>query len=116
MKYAILIYSDEADWAAMEKAEMDAMYAEYGAYSDALAKAGILRGGWELQPTSTATTVRVRGGKVLTTDGPFAETKEQFGGFYVIEVPDLDSALAWAAKVPSARVGSIEVRPLGMGA
>ncbi len=115
MKYAILIYGDESAWNTMSQEQMNGIYEAYGKYSKDLAGAGILRGGSELKHTNTATTVRVRDGKTLTTDGPFAETKEQLGGFYLIETADLDSALAWAAKCPSAPFGSIEVRPLGMG-
>jgi len=77
-----------------------------------LIKAGVMRGGNELKPVATATTIRLRGGKVLSTDGPFAETKEQLGGYYLIDVPNLDDAVKWAAKCPGAKTGSIEVRPI----
>jgi hypothetical protein len=110
----VLIYSDEKAWADMSEAEMGAAFAAYGAYSKALAEGGALRGGASLQPVATATCVRVRSGKTATTDGPFAETKEQLGGYYVIEVPNLDAALAWAAKCPGAAHGTVEVRPLGV--
>jgi hypothetical protein len=92
------------------------MYARYSAYGKEMAEAGVIRGGAELKPISTATTVRVQNGKVLTLDGPFAETKEQLGGFYLVEVENLEQALAWAAKCPGASDGCVEVRPLGMGA
>jgi len=112
MQYIVLIYGSEKGWSSMAKEGIEQMYAEYRKYSEDLAKAGVMRGGSELKPTSTATTVRVRGGKRQVTDGPFAETKEQLGGFYLIDVPNLESALDWAAKCPSAKDGSIEVRPL----
>jgi len=114
MQYIILIYGDEKAWTGMSQAEMNAVYAEHEAYGRALVEAGAMRGGAELQPTTTATAVRVRHGKTTVTDGPFAETKEQLGGFYLIDVPDLDSAIAWAARCPNAKDGTIEVRPLGM--
>ena len=112
MEYMILIYGDESAFGSIKEAQLKAMYAEYGTYTQELMKAGIMRAGSELKPASTATTVRLRGGKVLTTDGPFAETKEQLGGYYLIDVPDLDAAVKWAGKCPGAKVGSIEVRPL----
>lgn len=112
MQYLLLIYDDESRWMNMPPEALKAMYDDYGAFSASVEAAGAMRGGAELQPISSATTVRVRNGKVQTTDGPFAETKEQLGGYYLIDVPDLDAALAWAAKIPSARGGSIEVRPL----
>ena len=115
MQYIVLIYGSEKGWTAMSRPDVEKMYAEYKKYSEELVKAGVMRGGSELKPTSTATTVRVRGGKRQVTDGPFAETKEQLGGFYLIEVPNLEAALDWAAKCPSARDGSIEVRPLASG-
>jgi hypothetical protein len=88
------------------------LYAEYGAFTNEVRERGVLVGADQLQPTSAATTVRVREGDQLVTDGPFAETKEQLGGYYLIEVESMDEALEWAAKLPSARYGSIEVRPL----
>jgi hypothetical protein len=112
MKYLILIYSDEKQDANVSKEEADAWMGEYMAYTEAMGKAGIMLGGEALQPTVTATTVRVRDGKKLTTHGPFAETKEQLGGFYFVECNNLDEATDWAAKCPGARVGSIEVRPI----
>jgi hypothetical protein len=115
MQYMILIYEDEKQFASLSEAEMNKVFADYMQYSKDLAAAGCLRGGAALQPIATATTVRVRGGKTATTDGPFAETKEQLGGYYIIDVANLDDAIKWAAKCPGAPTGSIEVRPVGVG-
>jgi hypothetical protein len=112
MKYILLIYGDERAWGAMSKEEMDKIYADHGAYSEAMGKAGVIQGGSELKPTTTATSVRFSGGKTRTVDGPFAETKEQLAGFYLIDVPTLDDALAWAEKMPGMFEGTVEVRPL----
>ncbi|HYH78570.1 MAG TPA: YciI family protein [Longimicrobium sp.] len=112
MKYLCLIYDDETMWATMPKAESDAMMGEYFAFTEGIRESGQYLAGEALQPVSTATTVRVRNGKLSTTDGPFAETKEQLGGFYMIEARDLDEAIQVAAKIPSVRVGSVEVRPV----
>jgi hypothetical protein len=112
MEYLLLIYDSEADFAKMSKTDMDAMYADYGKFTQSIQQSGTHRAGQQLQPVATATTVRVRDGKRVVTDGPFAETREQLGGFYLIEAKDLDEALAIAERVPSARIGSIEVRPL----
>lgn len=112
MKYAILIYENEANWAHMSEAEVGAAIAEYNAYTKSLLDAGIMRGGEQLHPTAAARTVRTPHGKQQVTDGPFAETKEQLGGFYLVETATVDEALAWAAKCPGARNGSIEVRPI----
>ena len=112
MQYALLIYDDEGKWAAMSEAERGQMYQQYGAFTQQISKSGQYKGGHQLHPTSKATTVRVRDGKQLVTDGPFAETKEQLGGLYVIEAADLDEATAIAARIPSALIGSIEVRPI----
>jgi hypothetical protein len=114
VKYLILIYEDEKAWAALSEEEMGKVFGEYMAYSKELALSGAMKGGASLQPTTTATTVRVRSGKTNTTDGPFAETKEQLGGYYIVDVPNLDAALKWAAKCPGAKTGSVEVRPLGI--
>ena len=114
MQYLILIYGDESRFAHMGEQAMQQMYAAFMQYNKDLAAAGVLRGGAELKPTSTATTVRVRDGKTTLTDGPFAETKEALGGYYVIDVPTLDDATRWAARCPAAGGGSIEVRPLGV--
>ncbi len=115
MQYMILIYGDEKNFATLadNPEAQKKMYADYSRYGADMREAGVLRGGAELKPTLSATTVRVRGGKTLTTDGPFAETKEQLGGYYLIDVPDLDRAVHWAARCPSAQNGSIEVRPVG---
>jgi hypothetical protein len=114
VQYLMLIYGGEKAWASMSEEEMNKVYGEYMAYSKEMGLAGVSKGGASLQPIATATTVRVKGGKVQTTDGPFAETKEQLGGYYILDVPNLDEALKWAAKCPGAAYGSIEVRPLGI--
>jgi hypothetical protein len=112
MKYLCLIYDDETLWQRMPKDEAEKTYGEYFAFTDSIKKSGHYIGGNPLEPTSTATTVRVRNGKVSTTDGPFAETKEQLGGYYLIEARDLNDAIQVASRIPSARSGSIEVRPV----
>jgi hypothetical protein len=112
MQYMLLIYDAEKTWQSMGEDDRNAMFAEYGKYTQELRDAGAFLYGDALQPTATATTVTVRDGEILTTDGPFAETKEQLGGLYVIEAESLDQALEWAAKIPSARIGKIEVRPV----
>ncbi len=112
MRYMLLINSEESREANMTEEDGAKLMAAYGKFTSDLQEAGALVGSDRLQPTTTATTVRVRNGQTLTTDGPFAETKEQFGGYYEIEVADLDEAIAWAAKIPSAKMGSIEVRPI----
>ena len=112
MKYLCLIYDDEQIWNHMPESESKSMMDEYFAFSDALAAGGQLIAGEALQPVATATTVRVRNGKLTTTDGPFAETREQLGGFYLIEARDLNDAIQVAARIPSARIGSVEVRPI----
>jgi hypothetical protein len=115
MEYLLLIYDNEADWVKLSEADQAAMYKDYGAFTQSIQKSGNHKAGQQLQPVATATTVRVRNGKRLVTDGPFAETREQLAGFYWIQAKDLDEALAIAERVPSARVGSIEVRPLVPG-
>ena len=114
VKYLLLIYTSETEDAtrASDAALGAAVMAEYMTYTQDLNKAGKMVAGEALQPIATATTVRIRDGKTQTTDGPFAETKEQLGGFYLIEARDLDEALAWGARIPGARYGSIEVRPV----
>ena len=112
MRYLLMIADEEAAWDAMPEAEQMQMLQEYGKFGEELEKSGAFVDGARLKPIATATTVRVRNDDITTTDGPFAETKEQFGGYYLIDVPDLDAAIAWAAKIPSARIGSIEVRPI----
>ena len=112
MKYLCLIYDEEKKLESMPKSESDAFMGEYFAFTNGIKQSGHYLGGNALQPVSAATTVRMRNGKVSTTDGPFAETKEQLGGYYLIEVKDLDEALKWAAQVPSAKYGCVEVRPV----
>ncbi len=112
MRYILLICADESGVQALSPAEGEAMMAEYGAFGEEMAKRGALQGGERLRPTTDATTVQLRDGKVLTSDGPFAETKEQIGGYYVVDCKDLDEAIQIAAKIPGARVGTIEVRPI----
>ena len=112
MKYLCLIYDDEKKWAAMPKTEAEGMMGEYFAFTNAIKGSGHYIAGEALQPVHTATTVRLRNGKLSMTDGPFAETKEQLGGFYMIEAKDLNDAIQVASRIPSARVGSIEVRPV----
>jgi hypothetical protein len=112
MKYLCLIYQDESLARSLPQAEGEKIFGEYVVFTQELNKSGRLLGSNRLQPTETATTVRVRDGKVTTTDGPFAETKEQLGGYYLIEARDLNEAIQVAAKIPSARFGSIEVRPV----
>jgi hypothetical protein len=107
MKYLILIYENEAT-----TPQDEAEFGKWMKYTDDLKESGCLRGGEALQPTSTATTVRVKNGKVITTDGPFAETKEQLGGYYMVECKDLDEAIKWAARIPSVGRGPVEVRPV----
>src|SRR5262249_40201191 len=112
MRYALLIHADEARYSEMSPQETGQLRADYVAFIDELKRAGAYVANERLRPTMAATTIRVRNGETLTMDGPFAETKEQLGGFYLIQANDLDEALAWAAKMPSARYGSIEVRPV----
>jgi len=112
MQYLLMIYTNEAEYAKRDAATNQKMVEEYGAFTQGIVQSGHFKGADRLQPTSTATTIRVRDGKTLTTDGPFAETREQLGGYYLVEAKDLDEALAIAAKIPSARDGAIEVRPV----
>jgi hypothetical protein len=112
MKYLCLIYDEEKKFQSMTKSEMDGLMRDYFTFTDEIEKSGNLLGGNDLQPVQNATTVRVRNGKVSTTDGPFAETKEQLGGYYLIEAADLNEAIQIAARIPSAKLGSIEVRPV----
>ena len=116
MKYLLLMYGAERTWDATQKAEMDGIYAAHRAYGEEMRTAGVIRGGAELKPTATATTVRFTGGHPSTIDGPFAETKEQLGGYYIIEVEDIDQAIAWAQKMPAMTDGAVEIRPLGVHA
>ena len=112
MRYAILIYGREADEERMTPAERQQQMGAFFAFTTAVKEAKAYAGGEALHPTSSATTVRVNDGKTLTTDGPFAETKEQLGGFYLLDCKDLDEAIQWAARIPSAIRGSVEVRPV----
>ena len=114
MEYLLLIYGAEGQWESRPEEERQAMYQEYGAFTNDLREQGKLLSANELQPTATATTVTVRHGETVVTDGPFAETKEALGGYYLIEADSLDEALEWAARIPTARDGSIEVRPVVM--
>jgi hypothetical protein len=112
MRYMLLINSEESREENMSEQDGAKLMAAYGKFTTDLQEAGALVGSDRLQPTTTATTVRVRNGQTLTTDGPFAETKEQLGGYYLINAKDLDDALQWAARVPTASDGSVEVRPV----
>jgi hypothetical protein len=112
VQYMLLIHTPEAFYKSASKADIEKTMAAYGAYTEAMKKAGVMIAGDRLQPVATATTVRVANGKSTVLDGPYAETKEQLGGYYIIDVPDLDAALSWAARCPGASSGAIEVRPI----
>jgi hypothetical protein len=112
MQYLLLIYGNESQWIKQDGSDRDKVLKEYSEFTQSIAKSGHLKGANELDTTSKATTVRVRDGKRLVTDGPFAETKERLGGYYLVEAKDLDEAIGMAARIPSARMGSIEVRPI----
>ena len=112
MKYLLLIYESEASSAGMSEEEQGKIFEEYMSYTKGIKKGGQYIGGEALEPVSTATTVRVKNGKTVTTDGPFAETKEQLGGYYLVEAKNLDEAIKLAAGIPASRSGSIEVRPI----
>lgn len=112
MQYLLLIYINEAEYAARPQAEVAQTMAEYGTFTQGIVQNGNYKGGERLRPVSMATTVRVRGGKTMTTDGPFAETREQLGGYYLIDAKNLDEATAIAARIPGARYGCVEVRPV----
>jgi hypothetical protein len=114
MQYMLLIYSSEDAWESLSEDDRDALYAEYGQFGADLRARNAFVAGDELQATSTATTVRVRDGESLISDGPFAETKETLGGYYLIEADSLDEAIQWASRIPSARHGAVEVRPVVM--
>ena len=114
MRYMLQIYSPDGFWDSLSEGERRALYAEYFALDRDLTERGLLVGSHELESAATATSVRVRNGETLVTDGPFAETKERLGGYYVIDAESLDEALEWAARIPSARHGTIEVRPVAM--
>src|SRR5258705_10271482 len=112
MQYLLMIYQNEADYGKIDAATGKKMLEEYGAFTQSIIQSGNFKAGDRLQPTTTATTVQVRDGKTLTTDGPFAETREQLGGYYLVRGKELHTALAIAARIPGARFGSIEVRPI----
>jgi hypothetical protein len=112
MKYLLLIYENEADFAKVPEAEQGKIFQEYMDYTNRINKSGNYVAGEALQPVSSATTVRQRNGKTLTTDGPFAETKEQLGGFFIVEAKDLDEAIKLATGIPAVRTGTVEVRPI----
>ena len=112
MQYLLMLYADESGWSRLTRAEQEQGMAAYKAYTEALSKAGALLGSNRLQPVGTATTVRVSDGKSHVLDGPYAETKEQLGGYYLIEAPDLDAAISWAARCPGSGHGVVEVRPV----
>jgi hypothetical protein len=112
MKFIALIYNDESRYSEATPEETAATFQAHGEFGQAAGEAGVMGGGDGLQPTTTATTLRVRDGERMLTDGPYAETKEQLGGFYALECKDLDEALEWAARIPEAKTGFIEVRPV----
>jgi len=112
MKYILLIYADENGWSALTPDQQREGVAAYGAYTEALNAAGVRVGSDRLRPIATATSVRIVNGETKVLDGPYAESKEQLGGFYMIDVPDLDTALSWAARCPAAAYGTMEVRPI----
>ena len=112
MEYILLIYNSEADGKKRPEAENQQIYKEYMSFTEDLTKSGKNKGGNALEPTTTATTIRVRNGKTTVADGPFAETKEQLGGYYIVEANDIDEAISIAARIPGSKHGSIEVRPI----
>jgi len=117
MQYMLLIYGDEQGWGGMSDEERNAVFGDYLAFTSSIRESGNFVDGAPLQPTGTATSVLVLGGEQLITDGPFAETKEQLGGFYLVEAENVDEAIGLAARIPGARYGTIEVRPvMPMGA
>jgi hypothetical protein len=111
MQYLLMLYVNEAGWLKLSKAEQEQGVAAYTAYTEALTKAGVLKGANRLQPSTSATTVRAANGKTQVLDGPYVDSKEQLGGYYLIDVPDLDAALSWAARCPAVGHGIVEVRP-----
>ena len=112
MQYILMTYVNEAGWAGLTEAEREQGVAAYVAYMEAMTKAGVLRGSNRLRHSSAATTVRIANGRPQVLDGPYADTKEQFGGYFLIDVPDLDAAISWAARCPAANHGVVEVRPI----
>ena len=112
MQYLLMLYSEESGWSKMSPAEQEQAMGAYHAYTEALTKAGVLAGSNRLRPISTATTVRVANGKTQVLNGPYPDTKEQLGGYFLIDVPDLDAAISWAARCPGSSHGTVEVRPV----
>ncbi len=112
MQYLLMAYVDEAGWPKMSKSDQEQGIAAYTAYGEALMTAGVIKGSNRLQPTSTATTVRNTNGKSQVLDGPYVDSKEQLGGYFLIDVPNLDAALSWAARCPAVHHGAVEVRPV----
>jgi hypothetical protein len=112
MQYMLLIYNPPGDWQSLPAEQRQEVFEAYGSFTEELQASGKMVAGEALQPIATATSIRVRDGETLTTDGPFAETKEVLGGYYLIDVDTLDEALEWGAKVPGAKYGTIEVRPV----
>ena len=112
MQYLLMLYVNEAGWGTLTKAQQEQGMAAYASYTEALRKAGALKGSDRLRPTSTATTVRIANGKPQVLDGPYADSKEQLGGYFLIDVADLDAAISWAARCPAADHGVVEVRPV----
>jgi hypothetical protein len=112
MQYILMAYVNEGGWATMTKAEQEQGAAAYMAYAEALSKAGVLKGSNRLQPSTAGTTVRMANGKPQVLDGPYADSKEQFGGYFLLDVADLDSAISWASRCPAAAHGVVEVRPV----
>ena len=112
MQYLLMSYVDEAGWPKMLKSEQEQGIAAYAAYSEALRTAGVMKGSNRLHPSSAATTVRLANGKAQVLDGPYVDSKEQLGGYFLIDVPDLDAALSWAARCPAVGHGVVEVRPI----
>jgi hypothetical protein len=112
MEYLLMVYGDEKQWPKMSKEQQQQGIASFNAYTEALKKAGVYKGSNRLSPTTSATTVRLTNGKPKVLDGPYADSKEQLGGYYMIDVADLDAAISWASRCPGASFGTIEVRPL----
>ena len=112
MQYLCLIYEDEKEWQKMPSAQTEKVLGEYSAYTESVKRSGNYLGGHGLEASHTATTVRVRNGRVATTDGPFAETKEQLGGYYLLQARDLNEAIQLASRIPGARMGAVEIRPV----
>ena len=112
MQYLLMAYVDEAGWPKLSKSEQEQGIAAYAAYGEALKSSGVIKGSNRLQPSSVATTVRNTNGKSQVLDGPYVDSKEQLGGYYLIDVPDLDAALSWASRCPASQHGVVEVRPI----